>query len=66
MAVGGGIGVPRERSMTFERGRVRAAIAAASGVVAAARAAAASGLPREEVRPLLVFTDAQRSECARP
>jgi hypothetical protein len=58
--VGASIGVPRANSMTYGRGRVREAIGAMAGNVAAVRHAMASGESHAAARSRIVFTDDQR------
>lgn len=59
--VGASIGVPRDRAMTYSRGRVGAMMSATSANISAYRAARAAGRSSEEAAQAIVFTEGQRA-----
>jgi hypothetical protein len=59
--VGASIGVPKEHSMTYTRGRVNAMMTATSANIGRYRTARAAGMSPEEAGGAMVFTDAQRA-----
>ena len=61
--VGAQLGVSRDQSLTYDRHRVGAAMAAASGNISAMRAARSAGASPAAARQKLAFTEAQRTDA---